>query len=212
LAGTTVKDNGNVVNKAFQQSLAIHGYNISFEEVNKYMGKSKPMAISGILLDVGNVADGYVVNKVHNTFLQLMIEYYENNAEEIDGVSEVFSILKKRGIKIAVNTGFSSQISDAILAKVGWIEKELVSVAVSSDHVIVGRPAPFMIEKIADALNIDNIHICKIGDTPVDLLEGQNAKCGMVVGVYEGAFTKEELKKYYHTHLIPNINYLPAIV
>ena len=44
------------------------------------------------------------------------------------------------------------------------------------------------------------------GDTPSDLMEGMNAKCGYVIGVTTGAYMLSQLEFEKYTHLIENLS------
>lgn len=211
LAGTTINDDGGVVAEAFRMAFTKAGFDLSKDLVNKYMGFSKPEAIANILTHA-HIDLSYVEqDKIHNDFIANMIDYYDNYTGNlaIDGARKVFTSLHDRGIKVAVNTGFSRPIVDVILSKLGWSTNGLVDVSVTSDEVYRGRPEPYMIQKIMSTLLLTNPEeVAKIGDTPADLLEGVTAGCGLVVGVTEGSHTKDQLEEYYHTHLIPNITHL----
>jgi phosphoglycolate phosphatase-like HAD superfamily hydrolase len=58
----------------------------------------------------------------------------------------------------------------------------------------------------------DPQRVAKVGDTPVDLEEGWNAGCGMIVGVTRGTHGREELERYPHTHLIDTIADFPGLI
>ena len=47
--------------------------------------------------------------------------------------------------------------------------------------------------------------VAKVGDTEVDVREGQNAGCKYVIGVTTGIFTRQELEQYNPTHIIDDI-------
>jgi len=47
--------------------------------------------------------------------------------------------------------------------------------------------------------------VAKVGDTEVDIREGQNANCRYVIGVTTGTFSRAELEPYNPTHIIDNI-------
>jgi phosphoglycolate phosphatase-like HAD superfamily hydrolase len=49
------------------------------------------------------------------------------------------------------------------------------------------------------------LEVAKIGDTASDLQEGSSAGCGWVIGVTSGAYTRVELAKEPHTHLVGQI-------
>jgi len=76
-----------------------------------------------------------------------------------------------------------------------------------------GRPAPFMIFYAMEQLDVQSVHeVIKIGDTPADMLEGRNAGCLGVVGVLSGPRPVTAWGKYWHTHVIPSVKELPALI
>ena len=62
-------------------------------------------------------------------------------------------------------------------------------------------------------LDIQNVReVLKIGDTPADMLEGVNAGCRGVVGVLSGPRPGRPWGCYRHTHVIPSVKELPALI
>jgi phosphoglycolate phosphatase-like HAD superfamily hydrolase len=51
-----------------------------------------------------------------------------------------------------------------------------------------------------------------VGDTPLDLQAGTNAGAGGVVGVLTGTHGWQSLGAVRHTHLIPSVADLPALL
>ena len=93
---------------------------------------------------------------------------------------------------------------DAIIKRLGWAS--LIDDSVASDEVPLGRPAPFMIQKLMERAGMtDGSLVAKVGDTPVDLGEGVNAGCSLNIGVLSGACTRPELQDHPHTHLIQSV-------
>ena len=83
---------------------------------------------------------------------------------------------------------------------------KIINASISSDEVIAGRPAPFMIFRAMELCNVTDVRrIIKIGDTPSDLLEGKNAGCKYSFGITNGTHTKEELEKFENNGLVENL-------
>jgi len=214
MAGTTVADNDNV---AETLQAALRGFNcrVSIDEVNKVMGLPKPVAIKALLQQRGEAPDNTLVTDVYALFEEMMIHYYRTNdmVNEQDGASEVFMRLKENGIKIGIDTGFSRKVADAIINRLGWNERNLVDVSVTSDEVENGRPHPDMIFKAMSLMDITNAsEVAKVGDTISDILEGSAAGCKYVIGIAGKANTAAELATGAHTHTITNIREVADIV
>ena len=126
---------------------------------------------------------------------------------------EIFKLLHSNNIRVALDTGFTKLITDTIIERLGWEKNGLVDFIISSDEVPQGRPYPYMIEAAMDQLNITEVnHVVKVGDTEVDIEEGRNAGCGLVISVTTGAYSREELGKFYPDHIIGSLEELPAIL
>jgi phosphonatase-like hydrolase len=212
MAGTTVVDRDGV-NSCFRAALAEAGLRVSAADVNEVMGLPKPEAVRK-LIERSTLRDQLIdqVEAIHRAFVARMIRFYETNPEvrEVPGTSATFKILRDAGVKIAVNTGFSRNIAQVIIDRLGWMRDRLIDASIASDEVAFGRPHPDMIWELMINLELnDPLRIAKIGDTPVDLEEGENAGCGWLVGVTSGSHTREQLQNSPHTHLIDSVADLP---
>jgi phosphoglycolate phosphatase-like HAD superfamily hydrolase len=70
-----------------------------------------------------------------------------------------------------------------------------------------------MIHTLMKQLAVTDVQqVAKIGDTSVDLQEGTNVGCRYVIGVTTGAFTREQLLPYPHTHIVDSVRDVPAII
>lgn len=217
IAGTTVKDNNNV-GEAFRYALNKFGFDIPLESVNKYMGYEKHVAIRCILQQYTNLEgdlDEKLIEDIHQVFVDEMIQYYENtqDIEPLPNVEETFNRLRQLNVKIALNTGFSRAITDVILNRLGWYNRNMVDYVIASDEVLKGRPFPNMINQIMQESGIDDpTKIVKVGDTEVDVNEGKNVGCRYTIGITTGAYTREELEKYEPTHIIDDISEVLTII
>src|SRR3546814_12438900 len=88
------------------------------------------------------------------------------------------------------------------MERVGWIKMGWINFLVTSDEAPHGRPHPDMIFDMMRLAGIEDAgEVTKVGDTEVDIREGQNAGCRYVIGVTTGAFSRPELEKYQPTHI-----------
>jgi phosphonatase-like hydrolase len=217
IAGTTVKDEHNV-SYAFQAALRKSNYEVPLELINPLMGYEKTLAIRQILRshehnDARITAE--LVHKIHQEFVREMIAYYEfaPGIEALPNVEETFSNLRGQGVQVAINTGFSRDIADTIIDRLQWFKKGLIDHLIGSDEVELGRPHPYMIHKLmADSGIKHPKEVAKVGDTEVDVREGQNAGCRYIIGVTTGIFTREELEPYHPTHIIDDIKQVVNII
>lgn len=213
MAGTTVSDAGGV-GASFSAALAAAGVAADPEHVKAVMGLPKPEAVR-ILVEAGGTAAASVdVAAVHRDFVSRMLRYYREDpaVREVPGATAVFRELRSAGVLVALNTGFSRGIADAILQRLGW-GQNLVNATVTSDEVPRGRPHPDMIHHVMKQLGVaDASRVAKVGDTTVDLDEGTSAGCGLVLGVLTGSATRAQLLARPHTHILESIVEIPALL
>ncbi len=216
IAGTTVSDKGNI-NKFFRKAFLHAEINVRAADVDKVMGYKKIEAIK-IIADKylpGKKISLKMLNAIHEDFTTQMVTFYETDPDvkPLPFAEVTFLKLQSRNVRVALNTGFTRIITDAILKRLGWNTCSFIDTIVCSDEVPNGRPDPYMIKKIMKQLHIpDTKKIAKVGDTKVDIEEGRNARCGCVVAITTGSYKRAELKKYHPDHIIDSLQQLPALI
>ncbi len=214
MAGTTVTDK-DFVAKAFISAFAKQGSKVMETDVNPLMGYPKPIAVQMVLENAGIEFDEELVEDIHKNFVTEMIAFYEDSpyVQPMPGAEDLFFYLQERGVRIALNTGFSWNIAEIIVNRFQWLERGLVNDFIASDDVENGRPYPDMINLLKERNNIKpDALVMKVGDTVVDILEGKAAGCQYVIAVTTGAATKEELEVHSPTHIISSLAEIPAIL
>lgn len=214
IAGTTVADD-DVIAKAFKNAFQVYGFSVRERELLPLMGYKKPVAIRILLEKLDVEFDEALVQDIHREFEIEMLEHYGHSPDvrAMPGAEDVLAALKKQGIRVALNTGFSRPIADAIMDRLKWIERGLVDDYIASDEVQDGRPQPYMIQALMQRAGIsDASEVIKVGDTEVDINEGRNAGCSMVVAVTTGAFTRDQLVPYKPDHIIDDLSQLQVLI
>jgi phosphonatase-like hydrolase len=217
IAGTTVRDNGSVAD-SFITAFRDYGFTMPEAEVKKVMGFRKMDAIALLLEKFAPEYknDSELTDRIHTHFIDKMIEFYmgDQTLSPLPHAEAVFYALKQQGIKIALNTGFTRSITDTILHRLRWDDRSpLIDQVICSDEVALGRPHPDMIKVLMQGLDIISPEqVVKVGDTEVDVEEGRNAGCGIVVSVTTGSYTREQLLPYRPDFIIDDLQELLPIV
>jgi phosphonatase-like hydrolase len=208
MAGTTVHDSQNV-HQCLQTALLDYDFSFSLAEINPFMGIPKPLAIKELLkkyfTNEAEISENLIDN-IYHKFLSYMIEFYQTDesVRERENATWLFEELKQKGIKIALDTGFSREVANAIIERLNWQHK--IDVSVTSDEVAQGRPFPDLIFKAMQLTDIQEVEkVAKVGDTPVDMQEGNSAGCQLVIGITGGANTAEELAQENPSHIVHNL-------
>lgn len=195
IAGTILKDN-NEVASSFKSVFAAQGIDASGAEINRLMGVHKLEAMERILAKYQPKANKKLALQMALEFEKQMIEYYRSAPDValFFDVESTFEAVRRLDIFIGLNTGFPESITETILERTKLRSMGLIDAVVSSDQVPSGRPSPWMIQQLMADLRVKDARlIVKIGDTPVDVLEGRNAGCGLVLSTTTGSFTRMEL-------------------
>jgi len=216
MAGTTI-DDGGAVGKCLAGVLQDAGLTVDPEAVKRVMGLPKPEAIRKLIEaspDAARLRDQ--AEALHRKFADRLKSFYatDPSIREMPGTSAALASLRKAGIKIALDTGFSRDIVDVLIRRLCWSgPNSPIDATITSDEVPRGRPSPDMIQALMQRLGVpDPFLVAKVGDTPIDLQEGVNAGCSLVIGVTNGSHRRDQLERYPHTHLIDSLADLSAVV
>ena len=216
VAGTTVRDNGRAIQRAMHDAIAAAGLELRDGAMDGVAGLSKTQAIRTLLEGHGRDELLPKVDAIHADFAQRMQRHYRDGVGvgPIDGATETFASLRASGIKVALDTGLSRNVLDAVLQRLGWDGSDgPLDATIASDEVARGRPYPDMIDALRAGLGgISYSEVAKVGDTPVDLQEGTMARCGLVVGVLTGSHDRASLAQHPNDALIPGVADLPALL
>jgi phosphonoacetaldehyde hydrolase len=205
-AGTTIDFGCMAPAGAFVDVFAAKGVSVTPAEARGPMGLHKKDHIRAML---GTEAVGQKwrkatgrawtetdVEELYRAVTPLQLEAVARHSELIPGVVSTVNELRRRGMKIAATTGYFRQAADAVLAaaKRQGYEPDF---HVCADDVPAGRPAPWMIFRCMEALNVyPPAAVVKVGDTVIDIEDGRNAGCwsvGVVDSSNEMGLTGAEL-------------------
>ena len=213
MAGTTVHDGGEVP-AAFIAALADHDIHVTPERIASVRGASKRQAILELIPDrPDRIADRVQFrDRIYDTFRQKLTDRYATDrVRAVTGSEDVFRWLRRRGVKVALNTGFDRDITALIVNALGW-DTSLVDAVVSGDDVVTGRPAPDLIFRAMEATATTSLQsVAVVGDTTLDLEAGTNAGVRWVIGVTSGAHDRTRLEGAPHTHLLESVAQLPTL-
>jgi len=215
MAGTVIEDSGQVP-AAFTAALGKHGIEITAGSLREMRGASKREVIQRFV-ERQPIGEGKTdvlarTEEIYNSFRTTLSEMYEKDGvREIAGATEVLTWLQKRGVRVALNTGFDRTITNLLLNSMKW-DGDLINAVVCGDDVAQGRPAPYLIFRAMEMSGVTSVHqVANVGDTVLDLQAGQNAGVRYNVGVLSGAHTKEQLEREPHTHLLSSVAMLPTL-
>ncbi len=207
MAGTTVNEN-NVVYKTLQKAINEKGYDLTLEQVLKEgAGKEKLQAIKSILAEDLQINDNELASEIYKSFIAQLGKAYEtmeifpqNNAVEL------FHELKKRNILVILNTGYNMETAEMLIKKLGWKKGIDYDGLVTATDVQNNRPQPDMILLAMKQFRVnEGNEVVKVGDSIIDIEEGEQAGCKMSIGITTGAHTREQLQTANPHTIIDNL-------
>lgn len=213
MAGTTVDEN-NLVYKAVRQAVNEKGYEFSLEQVLAVAaGQEKLQAIRSVLALADNT-DEDLAKSIFERFKILLDQAY--NAQPISeqpNTLEVFKQLRSKNILAVLNTGYSRDVAEKLIRKLGWQKEKDFDALVTASDVTQARPHPDMILYAMKMTGIsDAAAIIKVGDSIIDIEEGKNAGCRFSIGITTGAHTKAQLESADPDFIIDGLPELIPIV
>ena len=212
VGGTIIEDRGDVP-EALMSAMTRHGIRSSREEIGLRRGASKREVIRYFVDHQSPPRDvdrDKLTDAIHGEFRANLIEIYRS-VPPVAGAGDAIRQLRRNGYLVAATTGFDRTITTSIFQRLGW--EGHFTATICSDDVAQGRPAPFMIFHAMESARVSSVaEVVAVGDTPLDLQAGTNAGVRAVIGVLTGAATAENLRKEPHTHILPSVSHLPALL
>ncbi|WP_349828150.1 phosphonatase-like hydrolase [Brevibacterium litoralis] len=224
MAGTTADEHG-LVYEALQRCVEETGTGVSAADLQHWMGADKTEAIAGLLAAGGHAADGDTVAACFTRFREILHESYAATPPRaLAGVEEALVTLRTAGIRVALTTGFDTEVATAVLKVLGWEvtgESEgrgasgagvVIDALVCSDQVAAGRPAPYMIHRAMERTGVRDVaRVLVAGDTVVDAQAGRAAGAAYVIGVLTGKLDREGFAGTGATHVLDGVAGIPAL-
>lgn len=209
IGGTIIEDHGEVPN-AMHDALAQHGVDASFAEIADWRGASKREMVRHFVQLRKGSADPTLVANIYDQFVGQVNKAYQN-VKPIAGAEPAMTEMRRDGYLLATTTGFDRPVTELILGRLGW--KHFFVASITSDDVVDGRPAPYMLFHAMEAARVDSVgETIAIGDTPLDIQAANNGGLAAAIGVYSGAATEARLRKERYSHILPSVASLPALL
>ena len=177
-------------------------------------GKEKLQAIIDILENTGFEVSPENIDLIFAYFIDKLAKNYDTlDVKPLPDVERTFKHLKERNIKVVLNTGYNRKTAESLIVKLGWEESNQFDLLITASDVNNNRPRPDMILLAMSKLNIlDPKKVLKVGDSTVDIQEGQNAECLLSIGITSGAHTREQLREADPDFIINNVSELIGII
>jgi len=184
-AGTTVDFGSLAPVAAFVRLFATKGIDLTPDEARGPMGTEKrehirrlcalPRIAEAWCTLYGSIPDDTAIDWLYEAFIPLQVAAIRDSAPLVPGCREVITALRRRGIRIGANTGYSREMLEPLAAAAAQQGYQPDS-SVCATEVPRGRPFPHMSLKNALELEVETVQACvKVDDTVPGIEEGLNA-------------------------------------
>ncbi len=213
MAGTTIDDHGSVY-AALRGAVEETGASVDPGDLQAWMGTDKTDAIGALLRLGGGDPSPAAAAAAFERFRVILDELYRDEPPvALPGVADALRMLRDRGVRVALTTGFDDDVARRMLATLDWRTgpEELLDAVVTSSDVTAGRPAPYLIHHAMELTGVRDVRrVLAAGDTVVDLEAARNA--GVIsVGVLSGALGRAELEPHPHDFLLDSVASIPDL-
>jgi phosphonoacetaldehyde hydrolase len=184
-AGTTI-DHGSLAPVApFVRAFASRGVAVTSDEARGPMGLHKRDHIRALLHApaIANrwrerhqrEASDVDIGQLYEAFMQLQMEVLGEYTQLVPGALACVDELRSRGIRIGATTGYFRAAAERVYAAAA-AQGYRPDCCLCAEDVRAGRPAPWMIFRIMEALDVyPPVSVLKVGDTVPDIEEGRAA-------------------------------------
>jgi phosphonatase-like hydrolase len=209
IGGTLIGDHGEVPD-AMLGAFSRHGITVTPQEFSEWRGASKRGMVQHFVAQRGGAGGQALIDAIYADFTTTVSKAYQN-VQPIPGAETAIKELQAMKLLLATTTGFDRPLTTAVLSHLGWQHYFVASI--TSDDVIDGRPAPYMLFRAMEAAHVnETAQVMAVGDTPLDLQAANNGGMGAAIGVFSGAATEDRLRKERNSGVLPSVAALPDLI
>ncbi len=183
-AGTTVDFGCQAPILAFIEGFRAKGIEVKARTARAPMGMEKRAHIKAVTecsevaeawrMQYGRAVTDEDIDEMFNDFVPHLLSILDSHSEMIPGVLRAVARLREHGVLIGSTTGYFREAADIVAAS-GSRAGYAPDFSVCASDVQEGRPFPWMIYRVMEALNICPPEaVVSVGDTEVDMKAGLN--------------------------------------
>ena len=192
---------------ASEKMLAMHGYGIDPEQVERNFGLALPEAFRCFANDP-NIEDATIEQMVKE-FNSIYKNECESLIELFDGVAETLDKLHKAGVTLLIASNNIRSVLDRLTARLNIAQ--YFDGIVCADDVVNAKPAPDIALLAIERYNVKASETLVVGDSTFDMDMGRGANCDLC-GVSFGSHTPEMLRRTGARYIIDHFSELEKIV
>jgi HAD superfamily hydrolase (TIGR01509 family) len=184
----TLADTNDLHVESWVRGFAAHGYRIDADRIRPEIGKGGDNLVPSILGDAAEARDGERLREsVGEEYPKLT---RERGVRLFDGVLELLTELRRRGLRIALATSSAEEHLNATFEAAGVNLREYVDELVNKDDVERSKPAPDIVNAALAKLGLGPAECAMVGDTPHDAEAAKRAGV-ITLGVLCGGLNDE---------------------
>ena len=184
-AGTAVDHGSRAPLTAFARAFAARGVEVTPEEARGPMGLGKKDHLRALLQlpavarrwreRHGSDATEADLDELYRRFMPAQLEVIDEFAGVVPGLLDCVGVLRGRGLAVGATTGYFREAAERVYRRAAD-QGYRPDYCVCAEEVPAGRPAPWMVFRIMEALSVfPPSAVVKVGDTVPDIGEGLSA-------------------------------------
>jgi phosphonoacetaldehyde hydrolase len=184
-AGTLVDHGSRAPVVALQAAFEAEGLALSEAQARGPMGLGKRDHVALLLADAdvaaawravhGETPSAATADRLYAGFASRLPDAVAAHTQVIPGAAEVVARLRAEGVRVGSTTGYPRSVA-VVVAEAAEGQGLVVDDLAATDDVPAGRPAPWMVLRLMERLDVyPSWLVVKVGDTGVDMEEGRNA-------------------------------------
>jgi phosphoglycolate phosphatase-like HAD superfamily hydrolase len=215
---TTIQLAEEAILNAFSATFVAFGYELEQAEIAKVCRLPEALSIEKLLISQGIPLELLAPTYFQKIFEVFLVNLCTNTAHfsqlsPSPHIEEILRLLAEKNIRICLLTHYSPEITQLIINVLNWQEKPWVQHIFTSEELLEGFPASFLILKIMEKMNVKSLSaVARIAATPKDLQQASAANCAYVIGISDDDYVLRSLKKENYTHLIRHVEDLYGIL
>lgn len=214
MSGTVVFDRDAVFSSMQEAVSAITGQSVGREQCKRVTGIGQRAALSHLVAEHrgGRVPEAGELAHALKIFRRRLLSRYEFDPSvcEMPGASDVFRQLHDWGIRVALSGAFDRELANTLIDRFGWEREGLIDASLACDDIGESVPSSDAVQAMLKLCGVKSpASVMKVGDTPIDLEEGDAADCRWLVGVTTGTHSIAELSRHPHTTILRDVADLP---
>ena len=198
LDGTLVDTAPDLIQATNHVLNSIGRRSVSYDEFRGFVGHGAMNLIERGTLTTGGAVDSETLKRLHRNFLDYYGENISAHSKVFEGIPELLTAAKSRGLKMGICTNKVEGLSHKLLGELGLAD--WFGAVVGGDTLPIMKPDPAPYVEVAKRLGVDTSRTIMFGDSETDIRTAQNTGVPIIAVTF--GYTALPVETFNPTHII----------